>query len=241
MASSKRGSIANLATLTKEVINDKINDLLPQGTTDSNVTAEAYQREVELAKFGQLLGGGSSDLNLNLNKLDLDDSQLTPSYTGNQLPKAKITTSCTPSMMFGSNRANSDRSQSSSQREFSWSDIQVTREVTVVSEPNPNYKGEVSMIDEYEGEVCTHKTQLPDADGNFRCKCGAVRGTTSVTVGPMRTPHDPNPARTRTYPHPQYVYLFPLHFYFSRREDFHASRNIMIVHPPPHTYTLACL
>jgi hypothetical protein len=166
---------------------------------------ESFDRDSELAEFGDFLGAGASNINhedsnfdqKSISEVPLLKREKSPTGKGRLIPVVGNTTTITSGKM--SNRANSE--QSFSQTEFSWGDITVTTETTVVSELRQLPSTVKSTDSDVDEALCNHKTSRPNAEGNFRCKCGAIEGTTTVITGPMRTVDKPNPSRTRVYPY----------------------------------------
>lgn len=192
--------------------------------------SDTFDREAELAAFGRLLSAGASAAtNPNLvKKIDLDNQATSNTHTllanqsllGNDNITNPIgtiatqTTTCEGSKKTKtkmSNEANSDHSQSQAptEEEFSWQNITVTRETTVISEP----RDFASLPQNEFSATCTHKPEPADREGNFKCKCGAVYGSTTVYTGPMRSGDVPDPPQARTYTTAEYV--FTLLFFIS--------------------------
>lgn len=233
--------------------------------TQEKKRSEAFDREAELAAFARLLSSGAgagapaSTVNSNsANKIDLDNQAT--SDTSKPLADQPLLGNDNISRPFGtielqtttcegpkktqnkmSNQANSDRSQSQAptEEDLSWQNITVTRETTVVSEP----RDFASLPQNEFSATCTHKPEPADREGNFKCKCGAVYGSTTVYTGPMRSSDVPDPTQSRTYTTTEYVFTLlsssrvspgallqttpSIDFFNTRLKHFHTIRSLV--------------
>jgi hypothetical protein len=131
--------------------------------------------------FGNYLGAGASQVNIQNPAARLNNDLGNQAIAKTEASENPRTTHLLP------------RNKKDFLDDIDWSQIAVTHEVTVTSEPADLTP---STITDASGKnrLCTHEPGEPNAEGYFQCICGKVNGSTFKTHGPIRTVENPYPA-----------------------------------------------